>query len=88
MTFENIVAKEEIAHNEQFLLIAIMFSTLFNNQTISYRNISHFCPDYFKVVCCRFVVCGKGLKHMRPIPKLIKPLKFQRPFNVKINLKI
>ena len=64
ITFENIVAKGEISHNEQFLLLLKnMFSTLFNNYytcTFSYRYFSHF-EDVFKVVCCRFVVSGKGL---------------------------
>ena len=48
-TFENIVAKGEIAHN------------ILGNNTFIYRYFLCFCLDIFKVVCCRFVVCGKGL---------------------------
>ena len=25
------------------------------------ERVKHFCPDTFKVVCCRFALCGKGL---------------------------
>ena len=39
-----------------------MFSTSFSNMTFIYRDIPLFCPHVSKVVCCRFVVCGKGLK--------------------------
>ena len=57
-TLKNIVAKEKIAHDEQFLLLPQCFQltsliTLFN-----YRD-SSFCEDVFKVIFCRFVVCGK-----------------------------
>ena len=68
--FENIVTKWEIAQNEQFLLNSTMFSTLFNNYIINYRNISFFCPDNFKVVCCKFVIilCGKALNINQFLP--------------------
>ena len=37
----------------------VLFSTLFNNYTIIYRDFSYFCQDVFKViVCCRFALCG------------------------------
>ena len=39
------MAKGEIAHDE----------------TLIYGDISLFCQYVFKVVCCRIVVCGKGL---------------------------
>ena len=38
-----------------------MFPTQFNNNPFICRECSYFCPDVFKVICCRFVVCGKGL---------------------------
>ena len=38
-----------------------MFSTFFSNYTFINGNSPCFCPDVFKVICCRFVVCGKGL---------------------------
>ena len=41
-----------------------IFSITFNKS--SFREIFHFpyyCWDVFKVVVCRFVVCGKGLNH-------------------------
>ena len=38
-----------------------MISTLFNNHTIIYREFLYFGLDNFKVVCCRFIVCGKGI---------------------------
>ena len=44
-----------------------MFSTLFNNKAISYRDSSGFCHHVFKVVCCRFVVCGNGLNRVENI---------------------
>ena len=60
-TFENIVTKWEIAQNEQFLLLKTMFSTSFSNYTFIYGGIPCFCLTFFKVVCCRCVVFGKGL---------------------------
>ena len=41
----------------------IMFSTLLNYFACVYiyRDFSPFCVDVFKVVCCRFDVCWKGL---------------------------
>ena len=53
--FENIVAKEEIAHDEQFLLFVIMFSTLFNTSTFIKKMLRLFSTS------CWFVVLGKGL---------------------------
>ena len=40
---------------------ATMFSTFFGNNTYNYRDFLYFCIEVFKVVCCRFYVCGKGL---------------------------
>ena len=53
MTFENIGAKGPLI---------TLFSTLFNNEAIFYGDFSGFGHYVFKVVCCRFVVCGKGVK--------------------------
>ena len=36
-------------------------STFFSNYTFIERDILCFCQDVFKVVCCIFIVCGKGL---------------------------
>ena len=55
-SFENIVTKQEIAHNEQFILLQQCFQLSF-----IYRDCPHFCLDYFEVVCCRFAICGKSL---------------------------
>ena len=42
-------------------LFATMFSKLINNYTFICKDFSYFCLDVFKVVCCRFILCGKGL---------------------------
>ena len=60
MAFENIVKKVEIAHFS--FLLSPMFSTVFNYCSFKFRReFSKFCLNVFKVICCRFVVCGKGL---------------------------
>ena len=51
-TFENIVAKGEIAQNEQFLLIATMILTVFNNYT---------CTINHQLSASNFLYVGKGL---------------------------
>ena len=40
-------------------------STLFNYHTIIYRDFLYFVLDNFKVICCRFVLCGKWLNQNR-----------------------
>ena len=40
---------------------ASMLFNLFNNKALIYRDCWWFCRDVFKVVCCRFVLYGKGL---------------------------
>ena len=60
-TFEILVAKGEIAHNEQFLHLTTIISALFTNKTIIYRDFLYFDLDNIKVACCRLIVCGKGL---------------------------
>ena len=42
---------------------ATMFSTLFNNLVFLYSYFPLFCIDVFKVICCRFAVCGKELRN-------------------------
>ena len=59
-TFENIMTKAEISHNEQFLLLPQCFNFLFRNY---FQRISISGVDGFNVVCYRCVVCGKGLNH-------------------------
>ena len=39
-----------------------MFSTWFNDYTFIYRYFLYYALIGFKVVCSRFVVCGKGLR--------------------------
>ena len=59
--FENMATKEEIAQNKQFLLLSPCFQ-INSILVLSFKGI--FCTfllDVFKVVCCRFVVCGNGL---------------------------
>ena len=61
-TFENIVAKWEIAHYEQFLLLPHCFQR-YQFIILSFIDIFHsFVDIFFEVACCRFVVCGKGLQ--------------------------
>ena len=50
---ENIVTKEEIAHNERFRQYSMII--------VLFRVFQHFDLDVFKDVCCRFVVYRKGL---------------------------
>ena len=40
-----------------------MFSTFFSNYAFIYRDFSCFYMIVFKVVCCRFIVCGKRPYH-------------------------
>ena len=59
--FENIVAKGEIAHDESFLLFP-QFVQLYSLNKPTFIAIVHYsCLDGDNIVCCRFVVCGKGL---------------------------
>ena len=57
-TFENIMAKGEIAHDEQFLHFPQCFQ-LYTFNSRDFPNFSSMC--FFKVFCCRFVVGVKGL---------------------------
>ena len=54
--FENIVTKEEIAQNEQFLLLPQCFPLLVISYPLNYRDIPFFLQNTFKVVCCRIIV--------------------------------
>ena len=61
-TFCKLCGKREIAHYEQFLFLSQccqLFLIIY-----PYRDFPLFCPDVFKVVCCRAVdllLCGKWL---------------------------
>ena len=47
-------------HNEQFLLLSQWFQ-LYTIKKLSFKESFHISRlDMFKVVCCRFAVCGKG----------------------------
>ena len=59
--FENVVTREEIAQNVQFLLLPQMFSTFCHRLSIQLWRFSIFLKNTFKVVCCRIAVWGKGL---------------------------
>ena len=62
-TFKIIVTNGESAHNEHFLLLlqCLQFYTKIIFSVIEIFPI--FWPHAIKVVCCKFVVCGKGLKN-------------------------
>ena len=55
-------------------LFATIFSTFCSNHTFIYRDFPVFCKHAFKVGCCRFVVCGKGLNS----PCFCFPLLFDK----------
>ena len=63
------MTKEEIAHDEQFLLFAAMFSTRFNNYTsINYYRFKSLCLDMFKRSSVVYLMyMGKGLCHSRMV---------------------
>ena len=48
MNFENIVAEEEFAHKERYLLLPQCFQLLFNNDTFIYGYFLYFYLDKFK----------------------------------------
>ena len=56
--FENIVTKEEIAQNEQFLLLPQCLPLLVIGYPFNYRDFLFFWQNMIKVVCCRIVVWG------------------------------
>ena len=58
---ENKVTKEEIAQNQQFLLLPQCFPLLVIGYPFNYRDFSICWQNMSKVVCCRIVVCGEGL---------------------------
>ena len=60
----NVVTKEEIARNEQLLLLPQCFPVLVIGYPFNYRDLcSIFWQSMLKVVCCKIGVWGKGLKH-------------------------
>ena len=87
-TFEIIVGKGEIAHNEQFLLLPQPFQLFLNNLlytcTFILIDFPYFHQAVFKVVCCIFVLCSKGLNafilYMEWTFSIIKADKFLKPF--------
>ena len=56
------MTKGEIAQNKQFLLLPKCIQLFFSNHTFILKEFSCLHLEVFKFVCCRFVVCGKGLK--------------------------
>ena len=63
MTCKNISENGEMSNYEQFLLLPQSFQ-LYLIILLLFLDIFHiFCV--FKVVCCRFVVCEKGLKYLK-----------------------
>ena len=48
--------------NQRAIRIAAttMFSTILSNKTVYLMDLLYFCIYNFKIVCCRFVVCGNG----------------------------
>ena len=58
--FENIVTKEKIAQNKQFLLLTQCFQLLVIGHPFNYRDFPFCWQKMFKVVCCRIVIWGKG----------------------------
>ena len=64
--FQNIVTKEEIAQNVTWNYpLATMFSTLSHKLSIQLWRFSMVWQNMFKLVCCRIVVWGKGLKKIQ-----------------------
>ena len=55
-SFENIVAKGEFAHDEQFHLWPLCFHLYYKIKAFFDGDISCFCKYVFEVVCCRFDV--------------------------------
>ena len=59
-TFENIVTKEEIAQNEQFLLLPQCFQFCFSKYTLIYRDF-YICVHMFPKSSAAYLWYGKGL---------------------------
>ena len=54
---KTLLQKEKLLKVSSFVT---KLSTLFRYYTFIYRDFLVFCLDDFKVICCIFVVCGKG----------------------------
>ena len=66
--FKNMATKEEIAPNNVFKQCFQIYSIIVHSFDVSFQ---FFCGSVFKVVCCRFVVCGKGfIKRLNQLFKL------------------
>ena len=59
-TFESIVAKEEFAHNEQFLLLSQFFPLLVIGYPFNYRDFPCFDRIRSKSSAADFLYVGKG----------------------------
>ena len=54
--------KKKLLKTSNFFFCHNGFNFFFRNYTLIYRDFPYFWVDIFKVVCCRFVACGKGVK--------------------------
>ena len=59
-TIENNVTRRNYS-KQAISAFATVFSTLFNFENFIYRDFPYLYEDVVKVVCCWFIVCGKGL---------------------------
>ena len=59
-----------------------MCSTFFSNNTYILSDFLGFCLDVFKVVCCRFVICGKGLSKYNRYWEVICPSSNRTTFQI------
>ena len=57
---ENMAAKEEIAQNDQFLLLRLCFQTLFNSETFIYRGFPYLTQIVSKASAADLLYVGKG----------------------------
>ena len=89
---ENIVAKGEIARFEQILLLSLCFQKASNEekgQAIFYEDFSGLYHYDYTVVCCRFVVCEKGLKWaISPFPDMLGTCRLKYELHFKAHLTI
>ena len=61
MYSKNMIINEHVNHLPHFDVSAAddFWKLFFSNYTYTYRDCPYFWVDMFKVVCCRFAVCGK-----------------------------
>ena len=53
--------KKKLLKKSNFSFCHNVFTFFFSNYTYNSRDFPYFWVDIFKVICCRFSVCGKGL---------------------------